>query len=76
MQQSLPDQLQDISDRAASLVAMIVNNNIPHTQAMGVVMGVIDALARLSGNRELFWGGMYDLVDAVNEQLETSTEIH
>jgi hypothetical protein len=68
--------IQDISDRAAALVAMIVNENVPHNQARLIVMGVIDALARLSGNRELFWGDMWDLVDAVTEQLETSHEIH
>lgn len=68
--------IQEVSDKAASLVAMIVNGNIPHTQAMLIVMGVIDALARLSGNRQLFWDGMLDLVDAANEQFDISHEIH
>ena len=65
-----------VSTQAAALVASIVNGNIPHIQARGVMIGMIDALARLSGNREVFWLEMYDLVDAVNEQLESSTEIH
>lgn len=68
--------LEPVSDRAAALVASIVNENIPYPQARLIVMGVIDALARLSGNRELFWGDMLDLVDAATEQIETSHEIH
>ena len=68
--------LEPVSNRAAALVAMIVNENIPHPQARLILMGVIDALARLSGNRQLFWGDMLDLVDAAAEQLEDSHEIH
>lgn len=68
--------IQNVSDRAAALVAMIVNENIPPNQARSIIMGVIDALARLSGNRELFWGDMSELVDAATEQLDTSHEIH
>jgi NADPH:quinone reductase-like Zn-dependent oxidoreductase len=76
MEQPHPDNIQIVSDKAAALVALIVNENIPHTQAMMIMMGVIDALARLSGNREVFWSGMSDLITAAAGELGTSKAIH
>jgi len=44
--------------------------------ALLLIVRVIDFVARHSGNREVFWGEVYDLVDAASEVVETSTVIH
>lgn len=45
-------------------------------EALLLIVGVIDFVARHSGNRELFWGDVWDLVDAASEAVETSPSLH
>jgi hypothetical protein len=65
----------DQSDKIQGMAALILQEP-SRGDALALIVRVIDFVARHSGNREMFWGEVLDLVDAAAEATESSTALH
>lgn len=65
----------DQADKIQGMAALILQEP-SRGDALMLIVRVIDFVARHSGNREMFWGEVCDLVDAATESLESSPSLH
>lgn len=57
-------------------IGAVILQEDTRADAISLLLHVIDYIARHSGDREIFWCEISDLVDAMAEAVETSTAIH